>query len=415
MLAGVEQGPVPLTAGERTHSTLILANELSYRYRRDTVTIYGNVAKATHGETRKEVLGSGDAGQPMQVLPLRQSPLTYLPAATPAGAESTLEVRVDDVLWHESDSLVGLGPKDRRYVTSTDDDDKTSVIFGDGRTGARLSTGRENVKAVYRTGIGAPGNVGAGQISLLATRPLGVKSVVNPLPATGGANREDRDTARRNAPMAVMALDRLISAQDYEDFARTYAGIGKASAAQLSDGRRQVVHLTIAGSDDIPIGTTSDLFVNLGQALRKYGDPFPGLQVVLRKLELLVISAKVKLDPDYLWEAVEPKVRAALFDTFGFARRELGQDALASEAISAIQAQPGVAYVDLDVFDSVSEDATVAQIAGLGKRAALNRRIAASKARPAAGAARRLSRILPAELAYLSAKVPDMLILAELR
>jgi hypothetical protein len=408
MLAGVDQTPLPPPPGERTHSTLLLANELSYRYRLDTVTIYGNVAKATHGETHFEVLGSGDAGKEMQEMPLRQSPLTYLSAATPAGAESTLAVRVNDILWHEVETLAGLGPKDRRFITTTGDDDKTTVIFGDGRSGARLATGRENVTSVYRTGIGAPGNVVAGQISLLATRPLGVKSVINPLPATGGANREDRDTARRNAPMAVMALDRLVSTQDYEDFARTYAGIGKAASALLSDGRRQVVHLTIAGSDDIPIATTSDLFINLRSALRQYGDPMQGLQVALRKLNLLVISAKVKLDPDYLWTAVEPKIRAALLDTFGFARRELGQDALNSEAISVIQAQAGVIYVDLDVFDSVSEDA------GAGGDFKLHHRIRAAKARPSASPVRRLSSILPAELVYLSAAVPDTLILTEL-
>jgi predicted phage baseplate assembly protein len=240
-----------------------------------------------------------------------------------------------------------------------------------------------------------------------------VKSVVNPLPATGGANREDRDTARRNAPMAVMALDRLVSTQDYEDFARTYAGIGKAASALLSDGRRQVVHLTIAGADDIPIATTSDLFANLKKALRQYGDPMQGLQVAVRKVNLLVISAKVRLKPDYLWEAVEPKIRAALLDTFGFAQRELGQDALSSEAISAMQAQTGVAYVDLDIFDSVSEDATAAELASLAGHLKLNERIRAPKARPGS-LARLVSSILPAELAYLSAAAPDTLILTEL-
>lgn len=408
MLAGVTQGPDPEIAGDRTHSTLLLANELSFQYRRDTVTLYGNVVHATHGETRRAALGSGDAGQALQAMALRQSPLTYLSAATPAGAESTLEVRVNDLLWHEVESLAGLGPKDRRYVTRTDDEDQTTILFGDGRSGARLPTGRENVLGVYRTGIGAPGNVDADQITLLSTRPLGVKSVVNPQPATGGANREDRDTARRNAPMAVMALDRLVSPQDYEDFARTFAGIGKAGSALLSNGRRQVVHLTIAGSDDIPIAIDSDLYRNLRKALQQYGDPFQGLQVALRKLKLLILSARVKLEPDFLWEAVEPKLRAALLDTFSFARRELAQDALSSEAVAAIQSQAGVVWADLDVFDAVRESDTPDELARLASPS-LHHRIRAEKALPAAGAG-----ILPAELVYLSAAVPDTLILTEL-
>ena len=173
---------------------------MAHCYRRDTVSVFGNVVKATHGETRLQVLGGGDGSRPFQRFDLQASPLTYLPAATPSGAQSTLAVRVNEVRWHEPARLAAAGPADRIYVTATDDDDKTSVTFGDGTHGSRLPTGRENVRAEYRTGIGKPGNATAGQISLLNTRPLGVKGVVNPLRATGGADRDSRDQARANSP-----------------------------------------------------------------------------------------------------------------------------------------------------------------------------------------------------------------------
>ena len=364
MLDGVKQDKrkVPIGTGDpidlhgdRPHTFLQLSTPLAYTYKRDTVTIYGNVVKATHGETRNEVLGSGDGSKALQSFTLKQPPLTYVSAPNPSGVESTLQVRVNDILWRETDMLNGLQPTDRRYVTRTDDESKTTVIFGNGQEGARLSTGVENVRAVYRNGIGKPGNVKAGQISLLATRPLGVKSVINPLRASGGADRESRDQARRNAPLAVMALDRLVSVQDYADFARTFAGIGKAIATRLSDGRRQVIHVTIAGADDIPIETHSDLYQNLRRALRDFGDPFQPIQLDVRELLLLVISAKVRLHPDYLWEKVEPKIRAALLETFSFERRELGQDVLLSEVISVIQRVPGVAYVDVDTLGGIPE------------------------------------------------------------
>jgi hypothetical protein len=355
---------------DNTHSLLILANDLRYTYRRDTVTIYGNVVPATHGETRKEVLGSGDGSQPLQQLALRQSPLTYLAAPTPAGADSTLKVYVNDVQWHEAESLTGLRPADRQFISRTDDNDKTTAIFGNGKQGARLPTGVENVRAVYRTGIGKPGNVQAGQISLLITRPLGVKSVVNPLAATGGADRESRDQARRNAPLAVMSLDRLVSVQDYADFARTFAGIGKATAAHLSDRRRQLVHVTIAGADDIPIDETSELYRNLLKAFRRSGDPYQPLQVDVRELLWLVVSANVSINPDYLWEKVEPQIRAALLDTFSFERRELGQPAFLSEVIATIQSVAGVTYVDVDTFGCIPEKQTdeTDKKAGIWKR-----------------------------------------------
>lgn len=347
--------PNSFLPGDSPHTTLILAEDLENVYLRDTVEIYANLARATHGETRNEVLGSGDSAQALQQFKLRHYPLTYLPAPTPTGAVSTLQLRVNDVLWHESDSLLGLGPKSRSYIIRTDAEIKSSVTFGNGQKGARPPTGVENVKAKYRSGIGKPGNVQAGQIRLLATKPLGLKGVINPLPASGGADPESNDQARRNAPLTVMALDRLVSVQDYEDLARCFAGIGKASATLLTDGKREVVHVSIAGADDIPIDEDSDLFQNLFLALRRAGDPYQPLVLDLCERLILLIRAKVRLLPDYEWQSVEPKIRAALLQAFGFANRDPGQEVFHSEIISVIQAVPGVAYVDLDLVDDISE------------------------------------------------------------
>ncbi|MCL4266871.1 MAG: putative baseplate assembly protein [Anaerolineae bacterium] len=414
MLAGVTQDYNPAVPGETIHTRLQLANNLAYCYKRDTVTIYGNVAKATHGETRQEVLGSGDGSKPFQRFTLKQPPVTFVSAATPSGVASSLVVRVNDIKWHEAEHLVGLEPADRQFTTQTDDEEKMTVIFGDGRYGARLPTGSENVKAVYRNGIGQMGNVAAGQISLLVTRPLGVKGVINPLPATGGADRDDRDQARSNAPTAVTALDRLVSVSDYADFARTFAGIGKASAVRLADGRRQVVHLTIAGAGDIPIDKNSDLYRNLGQAVHRFGDPHQPVQIDIYRRKLLILSGKVRLLPDYLWEAVAPQIQAALRDTFSFDRRHLGQHVVLSEVISVIQAVRGVAYVDVDILDAIPEDASLEELTNLAETLSLRSRIVAHMARINPSATDPDEHIQPAELIYLSPDVPDTLILTEL-
>ena len=167
-LAG--QGSAIPLPGEKSHTFIKFAKDLSYCYKRDTVTIHGNVVKATHGETRREVLGSGDSRQTLQPFKLRQRPLTCTAAPNPRGVDSSLKVYVNDVQWHEADSLAGLGPNDRRFITRTDDTSETTVVFGNGLQGTRPPTGIENVTAVYRNGIGAPGNVKAEQISLLMSR-----------------------------------------------------------------------------------------------------------------------------------------------------------------------------------------------------------------------------------------------------
>jgi hypothetical protein len=339
--------------GDRTHTFIRLDKPLSYCYRRDSLVIHGNVVKATHGETRVETLGGGDGSRALQSFTLKQSPLTYLAAPTAFGAASSLQVFVNDVRWHEEPSFVDLEATDHAFITRTDDSSKTTLTFGNGREGARLPTGTENIKAVYRNGIGKHGNVRAGQLSLLSTRPLGVKEVINPLRASGGADRETRDQARRSAPLAVMSLDRLVSTPDYADFARSFAGIGKADAVELSDGRRTVVHVTIAGTDDIPIDIGSDLFRNLRRALIDLGDPFQPVRIATRELLLLVISAGLRIDPDYRWESVVAEVRSRLLETFGFERRELAEDVSSSEVLSTIQSVRGIVYVDLDAFGAL--------------------------------------------------------------
>ncbi|MER7706361.1 putative baseplate assembly protein [Kitasatospora sp. NPDC097605] len=353
MIAGVGQGVDPRLPGDTVRTTITLSAPLAHRYRRETVQVLGNVVRATQGATRDEAIGSGDAGLPGQRFALWQSPLTWLAADTPRGARSTLEVRVDGIRWHEVDSLAGHGPDDRVFVTAIGADGRTTVTFGDGVHGSRLPTGRENVRARYRVGIGESGNVGAGRITQLTTRPLGVSAVVNPLPATGGAGPDGPGLARQTIPLAVTALDRLVSVPDYEDFTRSRAGIGRAAATRLSDGRRELVHVTVAGVDDIPLTADSDLVRTLRSALSAYGDPRLPVEVALRELVLLVLALSVKVDPDHSWEVVEPALRHALLDRLGFAGRRLGQSAHLSEVLAAAQAVPGVDRVDVDAFTGV--------------------------------------------------------------
>jgi predicted phage baseplate assembly protein len=416
MIAGVNQETDEALPDDKRHTALKLANKLAYTFKRDTVTIYGNVVKATHGETRQEVLGSGDASQAWQQFTLRQSPLTYVAATTPDGVASTLKVFVNGIRWREVENSVQLNQ--RTYLTHTDDENKTTIVFG-----APLPTGVENVIAEYRNGIGKVGNVAAEQISLLATRPLGVKGVINPLRASGGADREGRDQARHNAPLPVMALDRLVSVQDYADFSRAFAGIGKSSATRLSDGQRQLVHVTIAGADDILIDENSDLYRNLRQALNEFGDPYQRIQVNVRELMLLIISAKVRLLPDYQWESVEPQIRAKLLAAFGFERRELGQDVLLSEVISAIQGVGGVAYVDVDLLEGITEAEAKDPIqlaSKLKKLTKPNAELPEEEKQPKKRIVVEMTRfgngntIQPAQLAFLSPEIPDTLILTEL-
>lgn len=335
-------------AEDAEHSRLTFAAPLTRAYDRSSVEILANIVQATHGQTVSEILGSGDARLAHQRFTLKQPPLTYVSAASASGIASTLEVRVGDVLWREVPTLFGRGPLDRVYVTRTADDGKVTVQFGDGRAGARLPSGQDNVRAIYRKGIGRGGLVRAGQVSMLVGAPLGVKSVINPLPAEGAADPEGLDAARMNAPIPVLTLDRAVSLRDYEDFARGFAGVAKALASWSWDGQTRRVFITVAGPEGAEIAADSTLHQNLVAALGGAGDPFVSFAVTSYRPALFRIGLKVKVDPDRLPGDVLPAVEGALRSHFDFDHRAFGQPVAMSEVIAVAQAVPGAVAIDLD-------------------------------------------------------------------
>lgn len=322
---------------------------LTKSYVRATVTINTNVVLATHGETvAGEVLGSGDGGQANQRFKLRRAPLTHLPAPTAAGAASTLTVRVDGVHWREVPALNNLAPDDRVYTLRRDDAGDTYVIFGDGVNGARLPSGQENVVATYRAGLGLAGKVDAGSLTLLQTRPMGIRSVVNPLPSSGAAPPEGLEVARERVPRGVLTLGRIVSARDYEDFARGFAGVGQAQAAMIWTGQTRLIHITIADALGGAVPPNSELPLALEQAIKALGNPLQRFQIDTFEERPFGIEASIWPDPRYAPGAVLEAVAAALAEAFAGSRRSFGQGVTGSEVIVAIQRVPGVLAVDLD-------------------------------------------------------------------
>jgi len=325
----------------------------------ESFSLNANIAHATNGDTVSEILGSGDATQRYQQFTLKQPPLTYVSATTPSGAASTLQLRVNDLLWKETPTLFDRDPQEHIYVTRTGDDGKTTIEFGDSVSGARLPTGQDNVRAKYRKGIGTDGLVKAGQLTSLLTRPLGIKSVLNPEDATGAQDRESLDNARTNAPLTVLTLDRTVSLLDYEDFSRAFAGIAKALATWTWDGQTKRVFITVAGPDGAEIKPNSDTYVNLLAALQQSGDPFVSLRVKSYRPASFRFAGKVKVNPDYQTDAVLAAVEKVLRDQFSFDVRAFGQPVFLSEVIAAVQLVPGVVAVDVNKLYRTGAAATL--------------------------------------------------------
>jgi len=329
-------------------------------YDATTTSVNANAVEATHGETVHEILGSGDSTKSALQFTLKQSPLTYVTSASNNGSQSSLEVWVNNLRWQEVSNLLNSGPADRAFVTGVNPSGSVTVQFGNGVQGGRTPTGVSNIRAAYRKGIGVAGMVSAGQLSQALDRPQGLKSVTNPSAASGAANPASADDARKSAPMPTLTIGRVVSLEDYQNFALAFAGIVKALATWTWFGSVRGVFLTVSGENGETLQTDDPITKNLIVALRSSGNPFVPIKVASYKPILFQFSAQVRIDQStYDSNLVLAQIWQNVSNAFAFDRRQLGQNVAASEIVEIIQQTSGVIAVQIQAFHPSGESGAV--------------------------------------------------------
>jgi hypothetical protein len=99
-VAVVAPPPTPSVTGPSGGTQLRLVAKLGICLDRGSVRVLANVVDATHGETKHEVLGGGDATAMYQRFVLAQTPLTYAPASGPTGVASGSD-GCSTPAWHQ--------------------------------------------------------------------------------------------------------------------------------------------------------------------------------------------------------------------------------------------------------------------------------------------------------------------------
>jgi hypothetical protein len=335
------------------HLMLDLADPVSLAT--GSAMLLGNVAPASHGETvRNEILGDGDASQGFQLFTLKKKSVTYVPSAATGGVSSSLSLLVNGVLWEEVPTLYGTKPQDQVYVTRIADDGTLSVRFGDGVTGSRPESGRQNIVAKYRYGTGLAGRVGAGKITTLLDRPTGVKGVINLLATDGGADPEVMDRARIAAPGTVRTFGRAVSLRDFEDTALMAGEVAKASATWVWNGERRAIHLTVAAQGGATFST--DGLNRIAATLATERDPNHKLLIANYSAVAVRLQASIIVNPRYVNDDVVAAVRAAVLSALSFDRRRFAQPVYLSDMYRVMQEVEGVIAVDIDLLDLKSTD-----------------------------------------------------------
>lgn len=388
----------------RSFLRLSLALETPVVLDASSALLLGNVAPASHGETvRAEVLGDGDASQSFQHFALKKKPVTYLPAAIPGGIKSSLTVSVNGVRWSEAATLYGASPNDQVYVTQIADDGTLTVQFGDGLTGARPASGRQNIVATYRQGTGLAGRVGASRITTLLDRPTGVKGVTNLVAADGGADPETMAKARASAPGTVRTFGRAVSLRDFEDTALMAGEVAKAAATWVWTGERRAIHLTVAAQGG---GTFSaEGLKRLAATLATERDPNHKLLIDNYAAVAVLVDASVIVDDRYVSDDVLAASRAALLGSLSFDQRVFAQPVYLSDVFRVLQDVEGVVAVDVNALDLKSSDPAFRAAHGVDPSLGQPQpHLIMLPARPVGSS----GTVLAAELAYVEVPVQDV-------
>lgn len=310
------------------------------------VSLYGNIVSASRGETvEAEILGSGDASLSNQSFTLKKSPLTYVSCPTAdneLGAVSTLKVYVDGVLWKEVPNFYGTDPRAQVYIVRQNDDGESIVTFGDGRRGARLTTGVDNVVAAYRHGAGKAAPP-AGAITQLAKPVKGLSAVKSPVAAKGGDDAEASDSLRSYAPQSALLLGRAVSIADTEAVAAGVPGVRAVTVEWQWNEIKQcpVVQLWYIGDDDIK--------TDIEQRLRSLTDPSMPIAVDVASPVVYTLLIDVEIDGRYLDDDVLSEVRTALMDKeaglLSPERIGIGKPLFRSRVFEAVTAVEGVGSI----------------------------------------------------------------------
>lgn len=332
---------------------IALARPLEFGYALGDAEVYGNVAAITHGAGEgDEILGGGDPAAAPQRFTLRRSPLSWIAAPmAPRGVAPALEVMVGGERWFRVETLADSGPQDRHLVVEIDDCARATVVFGDGINGAAPPSGRNNIVARYRSGVGGAANLAALAIKTMPRPAPFLQGSVNPAAASGGADAETPAQARSQVRLRVRTLERAVALADYADLALTCAGVGKARAAVEREGggagARRVIVVTCAAAGGNRLSTPQKeaLLAYLGAR-----SPEPGrLRIRDYRAWPLRLALTVYVLPSFQQAPVQRALLAAFGNGTGgffhFDRRALGAAVALSDVYALAETIGGVDHV----------------------------------------------------------------------
>jgi uncharacterized phage protein gp47/JayE len=297
-----------------------------------------------------EILGSS-TGEPNQSFKLSSSPLIpdSLMIEVNEGTGWVTWVRRENLLYYiaaDGRAMIS-GPDARDYTVQFDENDNAWVIFGDGVYGMRPPVGSNNLRATYRTGGGAVGNVPAGTINSAKTSITLLSSVTNPLAAAGGADHESLEHAKSFGPLAFRSGQRAVTLADFVALAHQAGGVAKVRA-RSSGWNRVDLYIAPEGSTCRP--APEDLKKRLLAFFEDRRMASTLIAIQDPKCTLVDVSLEVVPDAHYHSSSVMQSVEAAVQSLFAFENVDFGQTLYLSEVYGAVETLSNVVAVNVTRF-----------------------------------------------------------------
>ena len=143
-------------------------------------------------------------------------------------------VTVEGEEWTEVDNFLNSGPGDKHYSIELGDNDRATIVFGDGINGRIPPIGVANIAITYRHAANDNGNVGAGTIKTDKTGLTFVNKLFNPRQATGweeaqGASTASLERAKIEGPATLRTKDVAIGPDDVVELTKAFVDANGAS------------------------------------------------------------------------------------------------------------------------------------------------------------------------------------------
>jgi len=302
---------------------------------------------------KDEILGLSNGAPNQRFMLARPGLILRSPGLGPkASTDIVLTTELGGVVegWTLQESLVFSREVQKDFIVEIDEEDRATLIFGDGAMGA-IPPGNAEIKVTYRVGGGAQGNVAKDTIQTIIDAPqlalLGAK-VTNPEPATGGGERESMEHAVKHAPKVFRSLKRAVTSEDYRALALGFKGVGKVRAESAN---WNLVNLFVAPEGG---GYVSDVLI--ANLLAYFEDKRP-LSTIVKINDVVYVSiyvtAKIEVESYYSHAEIEEEVKEKAGSLLAFENVDFAETVYLSKFYEKIEDINGVRSVYISEFSSI--------------------------------------------------------------